>query len=86
MMGSVKASEMATHSKYANLMDEELLREVDDARARSPVIEELAKRLEKGTGIGTDSNHRVECPVCEAALEADFCEGNNMFTLELGRE
>ena len=35
------------HTKYSHLTDDELLRMVDDARPKSPLIEELATRLEK---------------------------------------
>jgi hypothetical protein len=74
---------MSWHTKYSNLTDAELLSQVEAARAQSPVIEELAKRLEKQTtGFNGDTGHRVECPVCEAPLKADFDDGDNMFTLE----
>lgn len=76
---------MSWHTKYANLSDDELLRQVEEARAHSPIVEELAKRLEatNGNHVSLDANHRVECPVCEAQLSADYDDGNNLFSLEL---
>lgn len=47
-------------TKYSQLSNRELLRELNDVRSFSPVVEELCLRLEH-TGS--------ECPVCEADLE-----------------
>jgi len=49
------------------------------------LINELCERLEKrsATQAKEDANHRVTCPVCEAALEAGYDEGNDIFTLGL---
>lgn len=71
------------HTRYSNLTDDELLSRIDEARQHSPIIDELASRLEKKERINNQTNTRVECPVCEAALEADLDEGNNIFTLEI---
>lgn len=71
------------HTKYSNLTDEELLNKIDDARQHSPIIDELAGRLEKLDRTNNETNTRVECPVCEAKLEAGLDEDNNIFTLEL---
>lgn len=71
----------ATH--YRNMSDEELLDVLDDAKHLSPVIGELCKRLELKAVAITDANHRVECPVCQAELEADYDEANTMFTLKV---
>lgn len=71
----------ATH--YRNMSDEELLDVLDDAKHLSPVIGELCKRLELKAVSITDANHRVECPVCQASLEADYDEANTMFTLKV---
>jgi len=74
---------MSWHTRYSNLNDAELLCQVEAAREQSPVIEELAKRLEKQTtGFNESTGHRVACPVCEVPLKADFDDANNMFTLE----
>lgn len=72
------------HTKYANLSDDELLSQVEEAREHSPIVEELAQRLERReVDVTTGANHNVECPVCGAELEANYDEGNNQFTLEL---
>ena len=73
------------HTKFANYTVDELLRLVDDKRQHSPLIDELCTRLEAGAAVQVDenSNHRVECPVCEAALEADYDAGNSIFTLQI---
>lgn len=52
-------------TKYHNLTVVELLREVDDVRHYSPIIEELCQRLE---------NIGETCPVCEADLYKAFKE------------
>ncbi len=73
------------HTKYGNLLDEELLKHVADVRARSPIIEELCLRLEAkihNVVIDTDSDARVECPACEAPLLADYDSENGMFTIK----
>lgn len=71
------------HTRYSNLTDDELLSRIDEARQHSPIIDELASRLEKKERINNQTNARVECPVCKAALEADLDEDNNIFTLEI---
>jgi len=71
------------HTKYRNLTDEEFLNKIDNARQHSPIIDELAGRLEKLDRTNNETNTRVECPVCEAKLEAGLDEDNNIFTLEL---
>lgn len=68
---------------YRVMTDDELLRYIDEKRQHSPLIEELCKRLETKEMVLKDANHRVECPVCEAALEADYDEGNGMFELRI---
>jgi hypothetical protein len=72
-----------THTKYSNLTDGELLIKIDDARQHSPIIDELAGRFEKLDRTNNETNVQVECPVCEAKLEAGLDEDNNIFTLEL---
>lgn len=73
------------HTKFSNYTDSELLSLVDDKRQHSELINELCERLEKrsATQVKEDDNHRVTCPVCEAALEAGYDEGNDIFTLGL---
>lgn len=73
------------HTKFSNYTDSELLSLVDDKRQHSELINELCERLEKRSGaqVKEDANRRVTCPVCEAALEADYDEGNGMFEIRL---
>lgn len=67
---------------YSHLTDEELLRHISNFKHHSPIIEELAQRLEKEiVEIVEDANHTVKCPVCKAVLEADYDPGENKFTL-----
>lgn len=70
------------HTKYANFSDDELLNEVDAKRQYSPILEELCCRLEKKALDLRDTNHKVECPVCEASLIADLDTENNMFEIK----
>ena len=81
----LQLEENMAHTKYSNLLDDELLKHVADVRARSPIIEELCQRLEvkiHSIVIAKDSNSRVECPACEAHLFADYDCGNGMFTIK----
>jgi len=73
------------HTKFSNYTTEELLSLIDEKRAQSPLVDELATRLEASvaSNVLEDSNHRVHCPVCEAALEADYDTGNSMFTIKV---
>lgn len=74
---------------YSNLSDEEFLLDIDDKRYQSPVIKELCRRLEllnNARGIAEDTNHRSECPVCEAGLIVDYDEGNSLFDLKVDRD
>lgn len=63
---------------YNHLTDDELLRHIDLARHHSPIIEELAKRLESSQ-TGDDSGTK-KCPVCEAQVRVGYDDG---FYLEL---
>lgn len=73
---------LITMPNWSHLTDEEFLRHIDEKRHQSPVVEAICSRLEaKLVTIPEDANHRVECPVCEAALKADFDSGNAMFEL-----
>ncbi|OHD22914.1 MAG: hypothetical protein A2Y38_19810 [Spirochaetes bacterium GWB1_59_5] len=73
-----------THTKYSNLTDDEFLGQVDDARSKSPIIDELATRLEKANRqrVPEDSDTRVDCPVCEASLVVSYDETTNRFKAE----
>jgi len=73
------------HTKFSNYTEAELLSLVDEKRSQSALIDELCTRLEKlnGTHVSADADHRVECPVCEAALSVDYDESNNLFEVEV---
>jgi hypothetical protein len=73
------------HTKFSNYTEAELLSLVDEKRSQSALIDELCTRLEKlnGTHVIADADHRVECPVCEAALSVDYDEFNNLFEVEV---
>lgn len=70
------------HTKYSNLTDEELLRYVDDARPKSPLIEELATRLEKTVRSEKSGTWTHDCPVCEAPLNCTLNDDGDELTLE----
>lgn len=71
--------------RYKHFTNEELLVNIDDKRRYSPLIDELALRLEKEIVNMAEVNHKVECPVCSAQLEADLDLGNGMFTIQLDK-
>lgn len=73
-------------TKYHNTPNEELVRIGLDKGEYSPLIQELAQRLDAKTSIDSEANHRVECPVCEAVLVADYDQGNNMFEIKADRD
>lgn len=75
-----------TLANLRNFTVGELLMHLDDRRSNSPIIEELCSRLELKASFSKDVRHNVECPVCQANLEADFDEGNNMFTIAIASE
>jgi len=70
------------HTRFSNLTDEELMTELDSRRHQSPVIDELCNRIESGRLLGTETNHKVSCPTCDADLEVDYCAGNDMFNVK----
>ena len=70
------------HTKYSHLTDDELLRMVDDARPKSPLIEELATRLEKTVKAEKSGTWAHDCPVCEAALNCTLNDDGDQLTLE----
>lgn len=73
------------HTKFANYTLNELLNLIDDKRPHSPLIDELCTRLEAAekVQVSEDASPRVECPVCEARLEAGYDAGNSIFTLQI---
>jgi len=62
---------MSTITHFNGLSTDELLRHVDEARAKSPIIEELCQRLEGGL-LATEKCINISldivCPVCLAEL------------------
>jgi len=73
------------HTKFANYTLNELLNLIDDKRPHSPLIDELCTRLEAAEKVlvSEDASPRVQCPVCEANLEAGYDAGNSIFTLQI---
>ena len=67
-----------------HLTNAELLHDLDERRHRSPVLEELCKRLEALVTTETleDYAPRVSCPVCEADLHVEVDHGNKLFDLK----
>lgn len=74
---------MASHTRYSNLTDDELLSRIDETRQQSPIIDELANRLERKERTDSETRTRIECPVCEALLNVDLDEDDNTFTLRI---
>lgn len=80
---------MMSITTLRNLTDEEIVANLDDSRTYSPIIEELCLRLVeqiKEHEVLPGANTKVECPVCMAALKADYDTGNNMFTLTIDKD
>ena len=69
------------YTRYSHLTDDELLRMVD-ARPKSPLIEELATRLEKTVKAEKFGTWTHDCPVCEAALNCTLNDDGDRLTLE----
>lgn len=65
---------MATHTKFRPLSNIEFLNAVQGARAHSPVIEELAQRLENYVMAQVTSSS-VTCPHCEESLTVTMHNG-----------
>lgn len=65
---------MATHTKFRTLSNIELLNTVQAAREHSPVIEELAQRLENYV-MAQPTVSSVTCPHCEASLSIEMSHG-----------
>lgn len=64
---------MTTITQFNGLSTDELLRHVDEARSKSPIIEELCQRLEAGA-YPTIVPVTIEtaCPVCLVELEITY--------------
>lgn len=75
-------------TKFTHLSDAEFLTHIQDVTPHSPIILELATRLEKatsGTFVRPGSNPRIECPVCMADLLVSYEEGNNLFDVSINK-
>lgn len=59
------------HTKYSNLSDRELLRQISEVRRDNPLIEELAYRLENSVEAPAEHD-KSNCPVCDAELSVEF--------------
>lgn len=70
------------HTKYSHLTDDELLRMVDNAHPKSPMIEELATRLER-TKAEESGTWTQDCPVCKAALNCTLNDVGDKLILEV---
>jgi hypothetical protein len=75
---------MLNPASARNLTNEELINILDVRRKYSFVIDELCNRLEKIKNT-EEFNHKVECPVCHAALMTDIDDKNKLFTIRLDR-
>lgn len=66
-----------------NMTDGELLQQLGTIRHQSPVIGELCVRLEKA--IEPEILQRLGCPVCQAALSAEYddCAGTITLRVEI---
>lgn len=64
---------------FRMMTDEELLRECNNHRGFSPLIDELTRRLEArvDADIGhlPDAQKKFNCPVCESGLLLDASDG-----------
>ena len=73
-----------TPTQLSHLTTPELLHLLDYKRPLSPIIGELCKRLEKADE-DEGMNHRVECPVCQSALEVEPDYGNSVYHIKVDR-
>lgn len=76
------------NGQLKRLSDWELIAHIDEARHLSPIIGELASRLEQclKSDARDDYNSRAECPVCKADLLIEFDEGNKLFEVKPQRQ
>jgi hypothetical protein len=70
------------HTKHSHLTDTELLSLVDEARSKSPLIDELATRLEREMNVAKSGTWTHDCPVCEAPLNCTISDDGENLTLE----
>lgn len=62
---------------YGSITDRELVRMLHDARMRSPIIDELCRRVENNPDPYDEAPevHQLKCPICRADLVFDEEEG-----------
>ena len=72
------------YNPYWNLTDEELLAEVRVAGLYSPLIAELADRLENDPRDCPEIEAEVVCPVCRADLLVDSLAPEGILTIKGG--
>ena len=73
---------------YTHLNDPEFLSAIDAVRHYSPVIKELARRLEARSEMEAalfGTNHRAECPICQGPLTVEYDDGNDLFELGIDK-
>ncbi len=86
------------HTKFRTLTDTELLSVIQTARRHSPIIEELAGRLERvwwlerqhhdvltETESVAEKPRAFSCPVCEAELLGSLNLIDDCFTIEINQ-
>jgi hypothetical protein len=73
---------MGLLTKYTNLPDADLIRQLEEARLHSPIIEELCLRLEVKPPEYDGYQTSVTCPVCEASLNVKEDNADKTFSLE----
>lgn len=73
---------MRTNRNLSSLQDDELLRQLDESAARSPVIKELCARLEKANERPSERTAQCECPICLGELQAYYGEANDVLELK----
>lgn len=74
-------------TKYHNTDLDALISLAESKGANSPLIVELARRLDEQSKQKHDmeSNTHVECPCCEAPLMVGYDDHNGIYSLEVGK-
>ena len=68
---------------FRYLEDDEFLREIDNVRHASPIIEDLCRRLEEAIAAAPVATGKCECPICLASLRADYDGTNESLVLKI---
>lgn len=69
------------HTKHSHLTDTEFLSSVGEARSKSPLVDELATRLEREMDVAKSRTWTHDCPVCEAPLSCTISDDGENLTL-----